>query len=824
MMIRLALFLGLLMGMISVASGQLKSIPKGVNIPCPVCKASDKAEKSFVPPPSEFLLKSSEPKCDIVVTYSNFPDSVKVAFEHAVGIWESILESDIPIRLYVRWSSSLGTNTLASCGPETYYADFENAPFPYYYYPVAIAEKLAKKELNGVGRFDIEANFSSKINWYYGIDGNTPIDAYDFVTVVLHEICHGLGFTGFFFVDDGVGGYGYSEMGDATSFDALVELATGKRLLDTAFFDNASVGLKNALVSESLFANSQVARSSGTGARPRLYAPDEFDGGSSVYHLNDNTYRTGTANALMTHAVAPGEANHDPGPLARGIMEDIGWTNLILHHRAVKDKEQVAPLDFRITIDSYYNVPEDASFVVYSTDGFSSQQDTLPLIPTGNVNEYGASLAVAEGTESLQYYVVTSDEKGRVRTSPWNAPKAIHNVAFGPDTEAPVITHAPIEYFLNRGEPLAIQANVDDNLGLDTVFVNYSVNGVQQASFGLTLAEGTDYVGVFGFNPETLNDGDVIAYEIVAKDASVAQNETVYPPEGRLEFSVEQVFAPVAYYENNFNTKNADFLLTDFDIYTALNFSNGALHSPHPYPSPNEDNKEYNFVTLLKHPIILKEDGAMWFDEVVLVEPGTGSYGGDSFWDYVIVEGSKDFGKTWAELADGYDAGANQTWLTEYDKSFVNQVSQAVGAKEWFVNHEISLLENGNFQAGDTILVRFRLYSDPYASGWGWTIDNLRIQQPVSVPVTVLSPGQVNVYPNPFLDKFKIEIYPDQPLKNVQLDVFDSFGRKIYSTFTKSLWGQYSATVDLHDQASGMFLLRVSENGKPVLSKKLIKN
>ncbi len=823
MMIRLALFLGLLMGMISVASGQLRSIPKGVNVPCPVCKASDKAEKSFVPPPVEFLLKSSEPKCDIIVTYDGFPDSVKVAFEHAVGIWESIIESEVPIRLFVEWAS-LDPNVLASCGPETYYAGFENAPFPHYYYPVAIAEKLAKQELNGTGRFEIKARFSSEIDWYFGIDGDTPIGAFDFVTVVLHEIGHGLGFTGFFFVDGNLGGYGYDEMGDFTSFDALVESISGEQLVDTDFFNNASTGLKNTLVSGTLYSNSPVARSSETGVRPRLYAPDEFDGGSSVYHLNDATYRTGTANALMTHAIAPGEANHDPGPLARGIMEDIGWTNLILRHWPVKDKEQVAPLDFRITVDSYYNVPEDASFVVYSTDGFSSQQDTLPLIPTGNANEYGASLAVAEGTESLQYYVVTSDEKGRVRTSPWNAPKAVHNVAFGPDTEAPVITHAPIEYFLNIGEPLAIQANVDDNLGLDTVFVNYSVNGVQQTSFGLTLAEGTDYTGVFGFNPETLNDGDVIAYEIVAKDASVAQNETVYPPEGRLEFSVEQVFAPVAYSENNFNTKNADFLLTDFDIYTALNFSNGALHSPHPYPSPNEDNKEYNFVTLLKHPIILKEDGAMWFDEVVLVEPGTGSYGGDSFWDYVIVEGSKDFGKTWAELADGYDAGANQTWLTEYGKSFVNQVSQAVGAKEWFVNHEISLLENGNFQAGDTILVRFRLYSDPYASGWGWTIDNLRIQQPVSVPVTVLSPGQVNVYPNPFLDKFKIEIYPDQPLKNVQLDVFDSFGRKIYSTFTKSLWGQYSATVDLHDQASGMFLLRVSENGKPVLSKKLIKN
>lgn len=823
-MVKRALFLGFLAGVMSVAVGQTKNIPKGVSIPYPVCKASDKVEKSFVPPPLEFLLKSSDPKCDIVVTYNGFPDSVKVAFEYAVGIWESILESDVPIKVNAKWSSNLGTNTLASCGPEAYYTDFKNAPFQHYYYPVALAEKLAKQELNGASRFDIEANFSSKINWYYGIDGDTPTDAYDFVTVVLHEIAHGLGFTGFFFVDGSVGAYGYYDMGNATTFDALVEQLSGKKLLDTAFFDNASVGLKSALVSNSLFSNSPVAKSSAAGSRPRLYAPTDFDDGSSVYHLNDATYGTGTTNALMTHAVAKGEANHDPGPLTRGIMEDIGWTNLILHHSPVKDKEQISPLDFYVTIDSYYDIPDDASFVVYSTDNFFRQQDTLQLNPTGNENEFLGTLSVSEGTDSIEYYIVTSDLKGRVRTSPWNAPNSIHTVVFGPDSEVPVITHTPIKYFLEQGEPLPIFASVDDNLGVDTVFVNYSINGVAQPSFSLELTDGITYSGSFNFDLNALKDGDLISYQIMARDASSAQNEAIYPPQGLLEFRVEQIFDPVIHYTNDFNSETSDFLLGDFEIYTADNFTSGALQSNHPYPSPDEDNHEYNLTTILKHPIILQENGSMWFDEVVLVEPGTGGYGSDSFWDYVIVEGSKDFGETWLGITDGYDAGANSTWEQNYDSNIIDNVSQAVGKEEWLVNHEISLTGNGNFEAGDTILIRFRLYSDPYANGWGWLIDNLRIQQPVSAPVTVLSPGNVNVYPNPFSGTFKIEIHSEQFLDNVQIDVFDSFGRNIYSRNTKNIWGQYNESVDLGSEASGMFLLRVSENGKPVLSKKLIKN
>ncbi|MFV0591858.1 MAG: T9SS type A sorting domain-containing protein [Draconibacterium sp.] len=822
-----ALLTGLLGGLMLLATGQIKHIPKEVKIPFPVCKISGKSEKSFVPPPLEYRLKSSEPKCDIVVTYNGFPDSAKVAFEHAVGIWETILESEIPIHIYARWYGGFDELTLASCGPEAYYTDFPDTPYPGCYYAVAVAEKIAKQELNGNGRYDVLAYFGSEVDWYYGIDGDTPAGKYDLVTVALHEIAHGLGFFGFFFVNGSYGSYGGVGLpiGTYASFDLMVEQAEGKQLLNTDYFGNPSVALKNALVSGSLFANSPVAKSSETGLLPGLYAPATFSDGSSVYHLDDGTYGAGTANALMTHAVSSGEANHNPGPLAQGIMEDVGWTNLILHHSKVKDKEQVAPLDFDITIDSYYDIPENASFVVYSTDNFSAQRDTLPLLSTGNENEYTATLQVNEGTDSVEYYVVTSDVKGRVRTSPWNAPEVFHTVVFGTDSIAPVITHNPIPYFWDTGNSLEINADVDDNLGVDTVFVNYSVNGATQQSFGLNLLDGTTYGGIFNFDYEGLNDGDVVSYEIVTNDASSSKNQTIYPPDGQLEFKVEQIFDPVTHYTNDFNTGTPDFIISDFSIYTADNFSDNALQSSHPYLSSNEDNKDLNFSTLLKHPVIIQEDGEMTFDEVVLVEPGgLDDYGEFQLWDYVVVEGSKDTGQTWIELSGGYDASLNTTWLQNYRKSIISNVSQAVGQEDWFVKHEISLVENGVFVPGDTILIRFRLYSDPYATGWGWTIDNLVIQQPVSAPVTKLSPGSVNVYPNPFTNVFNVEINSKEALVNVQIEIFDSFGRNIYSKHADNIWTQYSEQIDLQEQASGMFLLRVSENGKPVLSKKLIKN
>ena len=43
-----------------------------------------------------------------------------------------------------------------------------------------------------------------------------------------------------------------------------------------------------------------------------------------------------------------------------------------------------------------------------------------------------------------------------------------------------------------------------------------------------------------------------------------------------------------------------------------------------------------------------------------------------------------------------------------------------------FRNHLIKL--RPTFTAGDTILIRFRLFSDNKTNGWGWATDNIYIQ------------------------------------------------------------------------------------------------
>jgi len=810
-----------------VSNGQQLKIKSGLILPQPVCKASGKIEKSYIPPSESFFLKSGDPKCNIDVTYIGFTNQAKDAFEFAVNIWESIIESDMTIRMKATWSSGLDSDVLGSCGPETYYANFTNAPYEDLYYPVAIAEKIANKELNGESRYDIVANFSSSIDWYYGTDGNTPDTQYDLVTVALHEIAHGLGFTGFFFVDNALGIYGYNDYGDATSFDWLVVRGSGVQLLDTTVYPNQSSELASALQSNGLYADSPIAKASNNGSRPKLYAPAVFDDGSSVYHLNDATYGTGTENSLMTHALGFGEAVHDPGPLTRGIMEDIGWTNLIIHFDPIKDKEEVQPVTFNVSFDSEYEIDSSALYVIYSTDEFQTQSDTLNLVSENSDGVFSATLSPDESVEIITYYIEARDVKDRVKYAPALAPKEYYQVKFGPDVLRPSISHTAIDYFLKRGVPLAISADVSDNLGVDTVYVEYSINNVQQAPFGLSFVEDDTYSAEFPFNLATLNDGDSIHYKIYAIDSSVAKNMTQLPKSNEtFAFRVEEIFDPVSSYENNFNSETSDFLISDFTIYTATNFEDGALHSPHPYESPGVDNEEYNYITFLKRPIIIKESGSMAFNEVVLVEPGdSGSeFGDDDFWDYVIVEGSKDYGETWLALADGYDSGDNSIWEEKYNALIVGQDSKTSGKSDWFENREISLVENQNFVAGDTILIRFRLYSDPYAAGWGWAIDNLQIQRPLAAGNADLSEEDVLIYPNPFNSKINLKLTSSENIEEFKVEVFNLFGQNVYATVEQNVFGQLNREIDLSQLGNGIYLVKVSENGRQVLSKKLIKN
>ena len=241
----------------------------------------------------------------------------RAAFDYAVSIWEGVIDSSVTIEIDAKYEDLGGGGVLGSARTLTTVlgSAVAGADEPGAYYSAALANAISGTD-NSVGTSEIEARFNNNAGtkWYFGTDGNGAADEYDFVTVVLHEIGHGLGFysnvtsTGAF-AGGGPSIYDYY-VRDNASGDVLANMALGARA--------------TAVTSDDLSWNGPFGVDA-AGGNPALYAPAVWENGSSISHLNESTYPAGGENSLMTPQLANGEVIHSPGPITIGMLQDMGW-------------------------------------------------------------------------------------------------------------------------------------------------------------------------------------------------------------------------------------------------------------------------------------------------------------------------------------------------------------------------------------------------------------------------------------------------------------------------------------------------------------------
>lgn len=267
----------------------------------------------------------------------SWPTAAQNAFNYALNLWSTQLETTgYTVSITATWKSLGVGGPLGTGGPSLVYCT-SGCPYNYTYYPTAFLDKLAMEDImEGIGGFDIRTTYNSEYaaDFYYGLDGNPAGDESDFVSVVLHEIGHGLGFTGGMWVDGplcgtannppcycGGSGNGCLYNGLPYIYDIYTEDSAGTSLLN---YTSPSIALGSALKSNSLYFDGTNANAGNGGGRVPIYAPTTWEIGSSYSHLNYITY-VGTQNSLMTYMLTDGDAFHHPGPVTLGIFEDIGW-------------------------------------------------------------------------------------------------------------------------------------------------------------------------------------------------------------------------------------------------------------------------------------------------------------------------------------------------------------------------------------------------------------------------------------------------------------------------------------------------------------------
>jgi fibronectin type 3 domain-containing protein len=249
-----------------------------------------------------------------------FPASAQTAFNYAASIWAATVNSNVPIAIRACWADLGSSSILGYSGGGYLYRDFSGAPVANTYYPSSLVNALLGYDINS-SYYDMHITYNTNFSWYYGTDANPPSGTYDLVTVATHEIAHGLGFAGSATVSGANGYYGIGTPVYPIVYDRFMRDNSGTLLTS---YSNPSAALKTLLTSDSLWWHGSNAMTANGGGRVKMYAPGTWSSGSSYSHLDYATF-VGTVNSMMVYAISSASANHNTGPVTRGLLKDIGW-------------------------------------------------------------------------------------------------------------------------------------------------------------------------------------------------------------------------------------------------------------------------------------------------------------------------------------------------------------------------------------------------------------------------------------------------------------------------------------------------------------------
>ena len=308
-----------------------------------------------------------------------------IAFQYAADIWGEILDSVVEIKVGANFNPLPCGSTSAivgSAGPTTIHRDFPGAPVPKMWYPQALANSFAGIDL--ALSDDISATFNSAIGttcsfpnvWYYGLDGNPSGNNLDFVSVVLHELAHGLGFLTFVSLASGAKLLGY----DDAFMRYLEDHDTGKLYPNMTNEERVMASSNSGglhWIGPKVMADGAILSSGRhSSGHVEMYAPAVRQPGASVSHFSTSLF----PNQLLEPSYT-GPSN-DVG-LARALMEDIGWelyADLIVPTITVSDDALTTADSFSInaTVENRGQSSSESTTLRYylSTDLTISTADT----------------------------------------------------------------------------------------------------------------------------------------------------------------------------------------------------------------------------------------------------------------------------------------------------------------------------------------------------------------------------------------------------------------------------------------------------------------
>lgn len=235
------------------------------------------------------------------LSFSGMTAQQQTASQYGAGLWGAQLVGKVPVAVSITFTNLAEGVLGCSYSPTAYLSNGV-------YYPAALCNQIAGEDLDP-NSMDIRLEFNTQYAFYFGTDMDAGLST-DYVTILLHELTHGLGF--FDSIDSTTGAYGYDTY--PLIYDTFL-YHNGSRL--TALSDS---GRAAAICSDALYFDGTNAAAANSGSRIKLYAPTTYQSGSSVSHWDTEV----SFATFMKYAYQ--SPLHTIGARKLGLMKDLGWS------------------------------------------------------------------------------------------------------------------------------------------------------------------------------------------------------------------------------------------------------------------------------------------------------------------------------------------------------------------------------------------------------------------------------------------------------------------------------------------------------------------
>ena len=441
------------------------------------------------------------------------------------------------------------------------------------FYPIALANALAdinySYDFNTNSNYaDIQANFNSNLGdsnclfgggWYYGfddeIDSQTP-----FLSVLLHELTHGLGFSSL--VDPQT----FSKAGGID--DIFSNFLYVNSLSDTWNNLSDSQRLNSAISVNDLYwngtnANTMAATKLNTGfsnGRIQMYAPANLEQGSSVSHFDISV----SPSELMEPNLAVNAC--DTG-IALGVLQDIGWP-------------VVAPTENDFYLNIHCNKVNDGETFSNVFAG-----DTIKITPNSDTNSYSYTLDY-DGSEPNANDLIVETSNGLFINTPTSGEFAGNytlTVSNGSDPDITITIKRPLRVLWsseaimnNQSYSLKVEGGAGNtvyNLSQDPVDVLQYFYSTNNAVRSITAMEN----GAL-FNPASVNVKSNSVNAITQVITTVSDQGNAYDPvESVIDVYPSSLHTFTVIDSSNQPIDNAVVVITNSTLLQTLSAPNSQL-------------------------------------------------------------------------------------------------------------------------------------------------------------------------------------------------------------------------------------------------------